>query len=57
VKRFDLTASGTYTLAPQTLQMLGKLDKELGIKALLPRWRLPAPERFCSSTTGRHNRG
>jgi len=36
VKRFDLTASGTYTLAPQTLQMLGKLDKELGIKAYFP---------------------
>jgi len=33
VKRFDLTAIGRYTLAPQTTQILGKLDKDLEIKA------------------------
>jgi ABC-type uncharacterized transport system involved in gliding motility auxiliary subunit len=36
VKRFDLTSSGTYTLAPQTVQVLGKLDKDLSIKAFFP---------------------
>jgi ABC-type uncharacterized transport system involved in gliding motility auxiliary subunit len=33
VKRFDLTAIGRYTLAPQTVQILGKLDRDLEIKA------------------------
>ncbi len=32
VKRFDLTAIGRFTLAPQTVQVLGKLNKDLDIK-------------------------
>jgi ABC-type uncharacterized transport system involved in gliding motility auxiliary subunit len=34
--RFDTTGSGQYTLAPQTLQVLGKLNKEVDIKAFFP---------------------
>ena len=36
VKRFDTTGSGRYTLAPQTLQVLGKLNKDVDIKAFFP---------------------
>ncbi|MBM3791509.1 MAG: hypothetical protein FJW35_14340, partial [Acidobacteria bacterium] len=36
VKRFDLTAIGRYTLAPQTDQILDKLDRKLEIKAFFP---------------------
>ncbi len=36
VKRFDLTAEGTYSLAPQTLQVLDKLDRDLEIQAFFP---------------------
>jgi ABC-type uncharacterized transport system involved in gliding motility auxiliary subunit len=32
-KRFDMTRSGRYSLAPQTIQILGKLDKPINIKA------------------------
>jgi len=35
-KRFDLTAVGSYTLAPQTDQILKKLDKDLTVKAFFP---------------------
>jgi ABC-type uncharacterized transport system involved in gliding motility auxiliary subunit len=35
-RRFDMTASGRYTLAPQTTQILGKLTKDLEIKAFFP---------------------
>lgn len=35
-KRFDLTAIGRYTLAPQTTQVLGKINKDLDIKAFFP---------------------
>ncbi len=35
-KRFDLTAVGRYTLAPQTVQVLDKLNKNLDIKAFFP---------------------
>jgi ABC-type uncharacterized transport system involved in gliding motility auxiliary subunit len=35
-KRFDMTASGRYTLAPQTTQILGKLTKDLEVKAFFP---------------------
>jgi ABC-type uncharacterized transport system involved in gliding motility auxiliary subunit len=35
-KRFDLTGTGQYTLAPQTAQLLDKLDKDLQIKAFFP---------------------
>ena len=33
VKRFDLTAMGRYSLAPQTEQILSKIDKDINIKA------------------------
>ncbi len=36
VKRFDLTGVGRYTLAPQTAQILDKLDKDLEVKAFFP---------------------
>jgi ABC-type uncharacterized transport system involved in gliding motility auxiliary subunit len=35
-KRFDLTAIGSYTLAPQTNQILGKLNQDLTVKAFFP---------------------
>jgi ABC-type uncharacterized transport system involved in gliding motility auxiliary subunit len=35
-KRFDLTASGKFTLAPQTLQVLDKLKSDVDIKAFFP---------------------
>ncbi len=35
-KRFDLTAAGRFTLAPQTLQILDKLNQDLDIKAFFP---------------------
>jgi len=36
VKRFDLTGAGRFTLAPQTVQILQKLDKDLTVKAFFP---------------------
>ncbi len=35
-KRFDTTGSGRFTLAPQTTQVLEKLDSDVGIKAFFP---------------------
>jgi ABC-type uncharacterized transport system involved in gliding motility auxiliary subunit len=35
-KRFDMTGSGQYTLAPQTTQVLGKLMRDVDIKAFFP---------------------
>jgi ABC-type uncharacterized transport system involved in gliding motility auxiliary subunit len=35
-KRFDLTAAGRYTLAPQTLQVLSKLKQDVDIRAFFP---------------------
>ncbi len=35
-KRFDLTAGGHYTLAPQTIQILDRLDRDVEIKAFYP---------------------
>jgi ABC-type uncharacterized transport system involved in gliding motility auxiliary subunit len=35
-KRFDMTAVGRYTLAPQTVQVLKKLNKDVDIKAFFP---------------------
>src|SRR5512138_1411267 len=32
-KRYDLTGSGRYTLAPQTLQVLDKLNNDVDVKA------------------------
>jgi len=35
-KRIDLTAIGKYTLAPQTVQVLKKIDKDIEVKAFFP---------------------
>jgi ABC-type uncharacterized transport system involved in gliding motility auxiliary subunit len=35
-KRFDLTGTGRYSLAPQTKQLLSKLNNDLEIKAFFP---------------------
>jgi ABC-type uncharacterized transport system involved in gliding motility auxiliary subunit len=35
-KRIDTTGSGRFTLAPQTVQVLGKLSKDVNIKAFFP---------------------
>jgi ABC-type uncharacterized transport system involved in gliding motility auxiliary subunit len=35
-KRFDMTASGRFTLAPQTIQVLDSLDQKVDIKAFFP---------------------
>ncbi len=35
-KRIDTTGSGKYTLAPQSKQVLGKLQKDMSIKAFFP---------------------
>jgi gliding motility-associatede transport system auxiliary component len=35
-KRFDTTGVGQYTLAPQTTQILGKLNRDVEIKAFFP---------------------
>jgi ABC-type uncharacterized transport system involved in gliding motility auxiliary subunit len=36
VKRFDMTEIGSYSLAPQTIQILNKLNKDIEIKAFFP---------------------
>lgn len=36
VKRFDMTGSGRYSLAPQTTQILEKLNNDIDIKAFFP---------------------
>jgi ABC-type uncharacterized transport system involved in gliding motility auxiliary subunit len=36
VKRFDMTEIGRYSLAPQTIQVLNKLSKDIEIKAFFP---------------------
>ncbi len=41
-KRFDMTATGRYTLAPQTIQLLEKLDKNVDIKAFYPGGESPS---------------
>src|SRR5262245_34471092 len=35
-KRFDLTGTGEHSLAPQTLQILEKLNQDVDIKAFFP---------------------
>jgi ABC-type uncharacterized transport system involved in gliding motility auxiliary subunit len=35
-KRLDTTGSGRFTLAPQTVQVLGKLSKDVDVKAFFP---------------------
>ena len=44
-KRFDTTGSGRYTLAPQTIQVLGKLNKDVDHQSLFPGRRLCSIER------------
>ncbi len=44
-KRFDLTAAGRFTLAPQTLQVLDKLNRDLDVKAFFPGRRVRAAQR------------
>ena len=36
VKRFDMTGSGSYTLAPQTIQVLSNLEEDVLIMAFFP---------------------
>jgi ABC-type uncharacterized transport system involved in gliding motility auxiliary subunit len=36
VKRFDMTSSGRFSLAPQTIQVLNNLSNDLNIKAFFP---------------------
>jgi ABC-type uncharacterized transport system involved in gliding motility auxiliary subunit len=36
VKRFDTTASGQFTLAPQTVQVLENLDEDIHVRAFFP---------------------
>jgi ABC-type uncharacterized transport system involved in gliding motility auxiliary subunit len=36
VKRFDLTSTGVYSLAPQTGQILSKINSDIDIKAFFP---------------------
>ena len=57
-KRFDLTGSGRYTLAPQTAQILNKLDKDLEIKAFFPGGEYPPVRELLTEfrTQSRHVR-
>ena len=43
-KRFDTTGSGRYTLAPQTTQVLRKLNGDRGYQSIFPRRGLCAAE-------------
>ncbi len=58
VKRFDLTGIGRYTLAPQTVQILGKLDKDLDVKAFFPDGDYPPLKELLTTfkTKSRHFR-
>jgi ABC-type uncharacterized transport system involved in gliding motility auxiliary subunit len=49
VKRFDLTGIGRYTLAPQTTQVLGKLNKELDVKVFFPGGEYPPLRELLNS--------
>ena len=51
-KRFDMTASGRYTLAPQTTQILDKLNKDLEIKAFFPGAAYPALQELLAQYRG-----
>ncbi len=41
IKRFDLTSTGRYSLASQTLQVLDKVGKDIDIKAFFPGGEYP----------------
>jgi len=56
VKRFDLTAVGQYTLAPQTTQVLDKLDRQLQIKAFFPGGTYPRLEELLTEYRARSRR-
>jgi ABC-type uncharacterized transport system involved in gliding motility auxiliary subunit len=58
VKRFDLTGIGRYTLAPQTNQILDKLDRDLEIKAFFTGGEYPPLKELLTSyrTRSRHVR-
>jgi ABC-type uncharacterized transport system involved in gliding motility auxiliary subunit len=58
VKRFDLTGIGRYTLAPQTKQILDKLDQDLEIKAFFPGGTYPPLQELLTEfrTENRHVR-
>ncbi len=51
-KRFDLTAIGRFTLAPQTTQILGKLDKDLEIKVFFPGGDYPPMKELLTAVPG-----
>jgi ABC-type uncharacterized transport system involved in gliding motility auxiliary subunit len=51
-KRFDLTGSGRYSLAPQTEQILSKLDKDLEIKAFFPGGTYPPVQELLAEYRG-----
>ena len=57
-KRFDLTAIGKFTLAPQTTQILDKLNKDLNIKAFFPGGDYPPLKELLTEyrTRSRHIR-
>jgi len=50
--RFDLTGSGRYTLAPQTKQVLSKLDKDLEVKAFFPGGTYPPVQELLTEYRG-----
>ena len=58
VKRFDLTGIGRYSLAPQTEQILSKLDRDLEVKAFFPDGDYPPLKELLTSyrTKSRHLR-
>ena len=51
-RRFDLTGVGRFTLAPQTTQILGKLNKELQIKAFFPGGTYPPLKELMTEFRG-----
>ena len=58
VKRFDLTTAGVYSLAPQTQQVLSKVDKDIDIQAYFPGGDYPPLKELLSEfhTQNRHVR-
>lgn len=53
VKRFDLTAIGRYTLAPQTVQIITRLSKDLEIKAFFSGGEYPPLKELLTSYRAR----
>jgi ABC-type uncharacterized transport system involved in gliding motility auxiliary subunit len=51
-KRFDLTSIGRFTLAPQTTQILGKLNQDLDIKVFFPGGDYPPMKELLTSYRG-----